>query len=148
MKWFKIILLILWMGVIFSFSNQTGTSSSSLSTTVLTKIAVTIDKDMTEKEIDEFVDKYSFIIRKIAHLSVYFILGILAYINLREYMKVTPALVIYSIIFCFVYASTDEIHQLLVNGRSGNICDVILDTCGATLSIIMLYYFSRRRLKK
>ena len=147
MKWFKIILLILWMGLIFSFSNQTGTSSSSLSTKVLTRIAVTIDKDMTDEEIDEFVDKYSFIIRKVAHLTIYFILGILAYINLREYMKVTPALVIYSIIFCLVYASTDEIHQLLVNGRSGNIYDVILDTCGSTLAILISYY-SRRRLKK
>ena len=147
MKWFKIILLILWMGLIFSFSNQTGTSSSSLSTKVLTRIAVTIDKDMTDEEIDEFVDKYSFIIRKVAHLTIYFILGILAYINLREYMKMTPALVIYSIIFCLVYASTDEIHQLLVNGRSGNIYDVILDTCGSTLAILISYY-SRRRLKK
>ncbi len=147
MKWFKIILLILWMGLIFSFSNQTGTSSSSLSTKVLTRIAVTIDKDMTDEEIDEFVDKYSFIIRKVAHLTIYFILGILAYINLKEYMKVTPALVIYSIIFCLVYASTDEIHQLLVNGRSGNIYDVILDTCGSTLAILLSYY-SRRRLKK
>lgn len=147
MKWFKIILLILWMGLIFSFSNQTGTSSSSLSTKVLTRIAVTIDKDMTDEEIDEFVDKYSFIIRKVAHLTIYFILGILAYINLKEYMKVTPALVIYSIIFCLVYASTDEIHQLLVNGRSGNIYDVILDTCGSTLAILISYY-SRRRLKK
>lgn len=147
MKWFKIILLILWMGLIFSFSNQTGTSSSSLSTKVLTRIAITIDKDMTDEEIDEFVDKYSFIIRKVAHLTIYFVLGILAYINLREYMKVTPALVIYSIIFCLVYASTDEIHQLLVNGRSGNIYDVILDTCGSTLAILISYY-SRRRLKK
>ena len=145
MKWFKIILLILWMGLIFSFSNQTGTSS--LSTKVLTHIAITIDKDMTDEEIDEFVDKYSFIIRKVAHLTIYFILGILAYINLKEYMKVTPALVIYSIIFCLVYASTDEIHQLLVNGRSGNIYDVILDTCGSTLAILLSYY-SRRRLKK
>ena len=147
MKWFKIILIILWMGLIFSFSNQTGTSSSSLSTKVLTRIAITIDKDMTDEEIDEFVDKYSFIIRKVAHLTIYFVLGILAYINLREYMKVTPALVIYSIIFCLVYASTDEIHQLLVNGRSGNIYDVILDTCGSTLAILISYY-SRRRLKK
>ena len=147
MKWFKIILLILWMGLIFSFSNQTGTSSSSLSTKVLTRIAITIDKDMTDEEIDEFVDKYSFIIRKVAHLTIYFVLGILAYINLREYMRVTPALVIYSIIFCLVYASTDEIHQLLVNGRSGNIYDVILDTCGSTLAILISYY-SRRRLKK
>ena len=147
MKWFKIILLILWMGLIFSFSNQTGTSSSSLSTKVLTRIAITIDKDMTDEEIDEFVDKYSFIIRKVAHLTIYFVLGILAYINLKEYMKVTPALVIYSIIFCLVYASTDEIHQLLVNGRSGNIYDVILDTCGSTLAILISYY-SRRRLKK
>jgi VanZ family protein len=135
------------MGLIFSFSNQTGTSSSSLSTKVLTRIAITIDKDMTDEEIDEFVDKYSFIIRKVANLTIYFVLGILAYINLKEYMKVTPALVIYSIIFCLVYASTDEIHQLLVNGRSGNIYDVILDTCGSTLAILISYY-SRRRLKK
>ena len=44
---------------------------------------------------------------------------------------------------------TDEIHQLFVPGRSGQITDVILDSCGgligAVLSAIILYLIRKRK---
>ena len=39
-------------------------------------------------------------------------------------------------IFCFGFAAFDEMHQLFVNGRSGQIKDVILDSSGALTGII------------
>ena len=37
----------------------------------------------------------------------------------------------------FLYACTDEFHQLFVPGRSGNFRDVIIDTSGGVLSAIL-----------
>ena len=37
----------------------------------------------------------------------------------------------------FLYACTDEFHQLFVPGRDGNFRDVIIDTSGGTLSAIL-----------
>ena len=45
-----------------------------------------------------------------------------------------------------VYASSDEIHQIFVSGRSGNIKDVIIDTCGSYLGIFFTYtIYSKNR---
>ncbi|MFR1872919.1 MAG: VanZ family protein [Coprococcus sp.] len=48
-----------------------------------------------------------------------------------------------------LYAVTDEIHQLFVPGRSGQITDVILDSCGgligAVLSATILYLIRKRK---
>ena len=46
------------------------------------------------------------------------------------------------------YAATDELHQLLVPGRSGQLSDVILDSAGALAGLLVLgavRFFVRRR---
>ena len=40
-----------------------------------------------------------------------------------------------TLVFCFLYAITDEIHQMFVPGRAAMIRDVIIDSCGALCSI-------------
>ncbi|HJA34824.1 MAG TPA: VanZ family protein [Candidatus Mediterraneibacter merdigallinarum] len=37
-----------------------------------------------------------------------------------------------------LYAATDEVHQLFVPGRSGQISDVILDSAGALAGVLVL----------
>jgi VanZ family protein len=49
----------------------------------------------------------------------------------------------YSFILCFLYACSDEIHQLYVPGRSGNIKDVFVDSIGISL-VLVVYYFKKR----
>ena len=39
---------------------------------------------------------------------------------------------------CFLYACTDELHQLFSSGRSGQFDDVLLDSIGALLGILLL----------
>jgi VanZ family protein len=42
------------------------------------------------------------------------------------------------ILLCFLYASSDEIHQLFVPGRSGSFIDILLDTFGSSCAIVFL----------
>mgnify|MGYP003309055667 FL=1 len=50
---------------------------------------------------------------------------------------------LYSIIICFIYACTDEIHQLYVVGRTGQFIDVLIDTIGALLGCLVFYIGSK-----
>lgn len=48
-----------------------------------------------------------------------------------------------SIIVCALYAVSDEFHQLFVSGRSGEIRDIIIDSCAATFGVFMLRFSVR-----
>ena len=50
--------------------------------------------------------------------------------------------ILISIGLAFLYACSDEIHQLFVNGRSGEFTDVLLDTCGAGFGILVVITMS------
>jgi VanZ family protein len=66
------------------------------------------------------------------------ILALLVLNVLKLYFNIKQVIII-TIIFVFLYACSDEIHQLFVPGREGAIRDVIIDTCGGiTLVLIKL----------
>lgn len=145
-KILNIILIIIWMIIIFNFSGQIGTESGNTSR----KFTVQIIKILTGKSLsihEPFVDNLQSIIRKLAHFSIYTIGGFLIMnyqyeTNKKEYKKL-----IYSIIFGGSYAITDEIHQIFVPGRSGNMFDVGIDTLGVVTGVL-IYITFRKILKK
>lgn len=147
----NIILLILWMALIFNFSADSGKESSSKSERLIIKIVEVIKKDkLTTEEKEKILKKYSKPIRKYAHMFLYFILSILSFLLLYQIFDLKPVTVIYTIIFCIIYAITDEIHQLFIPNRSGEILDVIIDTTGAILFLIIpiIVLIKRKKLLK
>lgn len=126
------ILLFIWMLVIFMFSSQNGTNSQKTSDVITDKVVSTIEHVKKEK-----LDKNdtSLIVRKLAHFIEYFILGILAYLTISNYNIKNP--LICSILICIMYASLDEAHQIFSIGRSPKILDVIIDSCGSVLAILI-----------
>ena len=147
-KVFKLMLLILWMILIFCFSNQRADDSSKLSDGVIVKVASIFVKDnLTDNKKDELIDKYTFIIRKTAHFSVYLILGILS-INLLSSFNI-KRIIMFSSLFCFIYACTDEFHQLFIDGRSAEIKDVLIDSFGSLTSILLCnFIYLKSNIKK
>ena len=129
-----------WMAVIFFFSNQKATVSTNLSDGFIDKTIIKIyevfkgDVHAQEKQI---IQKYfSRPIRKLAHFTVYFILGVLVFYTLKTYGMKT-SLPYFSILICILYAMSDEIHQLFVIGRSGEFWDVVLDSLASSVAIII-----------
>jgi len=138
--WFilNIILLITWMGVIFNFSNDNGSQSSSKSERLLIKIVETFKhEELTFDEKEKLNNKYGLLIRKMAHMFSYFILSILAYLLLSQIYGLKPVTIIYTLIFCFIYACTDEIHQAFIPDRGPSIIDVLIDTCGSLVFLLI-----------
>ena len=145
---------VLWMLFIFGFSKDTGEESSSLSLTITQKIVdiVEYNKDITEEEYVELVEKLHTPVRKAAHMTEYAILAILICIPviINMYVGNIRMISLKQMLFgivtiCTLYAATDELHQLFVSGRTGKATDVIIDMLGAfcgTLIFLCIYKFA------
>lgn len=128
---YKVLLVIIWLIVIFLFSNQSGQKSTEITNEFLERILWFIDNDIT------FI-----IIRKLAHFTEYLILGLLIYNLIREFT--IKDLIIYSILICILFACLDEMHQLFIDGRSAKIFDVLIDSTGSICGILSINKILKR----
>lgn len=136
-KVIKGLLLLTWMIIIFYFSAQVGSDSKGLSEGILSKIYPAFSNSFT---LDEFIVKFGTLIRKIAHVLEYIILGILAYEFIKEFNINNKLLV--TIIICVLYATSDEIHQLFVPGRSFMILDILLDSLASSAAVVLFNHYN------
>lgn len=136
------------MLVIFIFSSDNGNLSSEKSNKVIIRISeVLTGEDLDEETEKLYIKKYELSIRKLAHFSVYFILGLLLISLVSEYMVINYKSLLLGIVLSFLYACSDEVHQLFVDGRSGNIIDVLIDTFGSTCGVYLYYFIYKLRRK-
>ena len=141
-KWFlrnnKIIswcLVIVWASIIFIMSSFNSEMSSSQSGRIVTLIA-----DLFNIKNIEFL---SFLVRKMAHFTEYFILGLLVCHLFEIYDK----RIYIGIILSILYAFSDEVHQLFVSGRHFGLFDVLIDSLGVIMGHIF-YKFGIYLFKK
>jgi VanZ family protein len=113
-------LVLLWMALIFWFSSAGHEVSTSQSDGVIRSI-----QNVTGIELPEQI------VRKAAHVTLYFVLGALLTVLVRTYDVRWRQAVLLAVAIACIYATTDELHQLVVGGRSGQVSDVVLDTIAA-----------------
>ena len=139
------IVVVLWVVLIFIFSVQAAEQSAGLSTKVTEVIVQTlswvmpIDTDV--RAIDKIVKQFHNVIRKSAHAGLYFVLGILVINSIMHTGLKGFKAYFYALLFCIVYALTDEVHQTFVAGRSGQVSDILIDTAGAIVGISMCWIY-------
>ena len=138
-------LTIIWMLIIFMFSNQKSVTSTENSQSLIRNTIVNIyklfDRDASQEKLDKIVQTFDVPVRKLCHFTEYFILGILVLLMLKSYNINNIYL---TLLICFIYSCTDEIHQLFVPGRSGNIIDILIDTSGSIFFIILYNLVCKR----
>lgn len=76
-------------------------------------------------------------IRKLAHFTIYMILGIAVMNYMNTYKMDNKRRIILTIIVGMLYATSDEIHQFFVPGRSAEVRDVCIDTLGVICGVII-----------
>jgi VanZ family protein len=135
--------VLLWLVLIFSLSAQPAVESNGLSIKVAQLIIENVGRlvplDIESNTITDLVLKFNHIVRKFAHFSIYFVLGLLvtnAFV--RSGVRGFKAF-IFSLVFCILYAVSDEVHQLFVPGRGAQVTDVLIDSLGALVGIEMCY---------
>lgn len=112
------------MGIIFWLSSRTADESSAQSGIVLQWLTKIFKSDALS----------DFIVRKSAHCLEFAGLSFLccnAFYHTEKKNMPLPAVLITS-----VYAVTDEVHQLFVDGRSCQISDWAIDTGGAVIGAL------------
>ena len=141
----KLAALLAWMGFIFYMSSQLDVASKASSDTtagILYGIYGFFFPG-TSLSLEDFIQANSHIIRKSAHFLEFMILGILSYMNYREYRKEKAILIPF--LFSSLYALSDELHQLFVEGRSCQLTDACIDSFGALTGIMICHLFYRWR---
>ena len=136
-KLILIVLIIIWMIVVFLFSGQQGKDSGNTSSKFIKVILKIFTKDVSEEKIQ----KLQLPIRKLAHFTIYAIGGMLVILLLNQYNISVFQKILYSQIFMTLYAATDEFHQKFVPGRTACIKDVLIDSSGALLAIVVITLF-------
>lgn len=125
--------VIFWMILIFNLSSQVAQQSNQLSTEITEIIVKTFERIVPQADLDIY--KLNNLVRKSTHFFTYLIFGLfvinaLIRSGVYGYRSIGLALLI-----CVLYVISDEVHQLFVPGRGGEVKDVIIDSAGAIVGI-------------
>lgn len=149
-----IVLLLCTFYIIFGFSSQNGEESGGISKRITNFILEKSSKynnlEQTKKE--EVSKRTERIIRKIAHFSIYTLVGFLLMALFSTYENIKRKYQIYiSAIIGILYAISDEIHQSFTPGRGPKITDVFIDSLGVffgmTLILLIVEIINRKNKK-
>ena len=135
-----IILLIMVFIAIFNFSSQDGEKSGTLSREVTNRVTKDIKsiQELEENKKEEVLSKIEHIIRKIAHFSIYTLVGILMMSLMSTYNLKQIKRVGISFGVGVLYAISDEFHQSFTPDRTPLVSDVCIDSCGVIVGIIIV----------
>ncbi|AGT33668.1 hypothetical protein M493_17300 [Geobacillus genomosp. 3] len=131
-------LVFAWCGMIYYFTESpmfTGTNTASWISEIVQKLQL--------GHVDHINDgflSWNYIVRKLAHLSVF---GLLAVLGWRALYPRRFAMV-GAWVFAVIYAGLDEWHQSFQPGRTPLLSDVVIDACGAGIALFVVRVYLRR----
>ena len=145
-------LLLVWMILIFCFSAQPAKESGEVSGTLAYRM-ITIADEITGNRLsghqkEMYADLLNPPLRKAAHMTEYAVLAALLFLFLACMDVTKQRCCLFCILLSFLYAASDELHQLFVPGRSGSVKDVLIDGTGAVIAAALIFGVSeigRRR---
>lgn len=141
---------------IFVMSAQNADESSKTSKNVGQIVAPVINRDfnkMTEEQKEEYVLEIDHEVRKTAHVTEFFALGALLFLDFYLFKIRKPFCALFAFLSGVVFASLDEIHQIFIPGRAGMVTDVLIDAAGiaggvaAALLLVLIIERIKRRKK-
>lgn len=119
------------MLIIFLFSSEVSSESSGRSI-----------------PLSEILHLPEWLIRKSAHFFIFGLLGASWYNVFRANKKLSNrAKIIIPVILAAAYAALDELHQLFVPGRSGQLSDILLDSV-AGLIFVLIFVLIDSKIRK
>lgn len=131
--------LCFWMTVIFLLSHQNGQDSSQTSGMLMELLKLIGIGPGSSVQ-----GALSYLVRKAGHFTEYLILAIL-FLRYRKGRESSGKTAIYALLFVVLYACSDEFHQSFIPGRGPAITDVLIDTTGGIIGIV-LYGLKQRML--
>ncbi|NWG28542.1 MAG: VanZ family protein [Ignavibacteriaceae bacterium] len=84
---------------------------------------------------------------KLIHFLAYFVLAVLVNLTMifqRKSIQLFEKAPLATIIICLFYGAVDELHQMLVPGRSAETLDWIADAIGVVFGVFVVYFLINR----
>lgn len=128
------------MVAIALFSAQPGEDSTNTSVSFISAVLKVFYPDfgnMAPSVQADLIESVHLLFRKGAHFSIYALLGLFVGCASLTYFCRQGTRLGLSFSICVAYAITDEIHQLFVPLRAGTVTDVIIDSCGSALGVVL-----------
>lgn len=153
------VLAVVWMCVIFAFSAQKQEESGAVSEAFSYRMVSSADTffhlHFDEEELRRIASAIENTVRKAAHMTEYAILAVFYYLWLGKWQPAAGKRGLAAVGLAALYAASDETHQLFVPGRAGRFADVMIDSAGAFLGIVIFigvkrctnFLWNRRRYK-
>lgn len=145
-RFISVLLLVIWLIVIFAFSNQTGEVSGNTSNGILYNTFEIIYDflNLNKDNLTSLIDLIGNPIRELMHSFEYFVLTLLL-VNVLVNFNIDNKVTI-SIMFIFIAATFDEIHQLFIKGRCFQYFDIFMDMIGCFISIMICKLFDKKKI--
>ncbi len=134
------LLTVVVMVMIFCFSMETADDSdkrSGVISEVFIRIFFPGYEQMDPARQQAVYDNVQHIVRKLAHFTEYLMLGFMIRLCLESWFGRRKILFPCAWAAGTVYAGTDELHQMLVDGRNGQWADVLLDSSGIMTGVLI-----------
>lgn len=138
-----LLFILLILSSIFFFSSKNSTESNGLSKKLINN-TINIIENITNKDLNnkEIVNTLNYPIRKLAHFTIFLLLGISIFLFINTF-NINKKILI-SILICVVCASLDEFHQVFSLGRSPLLLDILIDSLGSITGILTAKIISQK----
>ena len=133
--------LLVWLVAIFFFS--TDLFSSNETSRIIVPILTFVFPGLSPRELDV----WHLVIRKLCHITEYFILAVFTYRSIRCEQPDLVQAKLKTIMFVVLAASFDEIHQRFTAFRGSSPVDVGYDCLGAVWALWLITTYETRRLR-
>ncbi|WP_102344810.1 VanZ family protein [Bacillus sp. Marseille-P3661] len=130
-------LVIIWCGLIFTITESPRFTGENTKKAIVTTVHKTTYS--TKLDSPSVINKINKIMRKSGHFLGF---GVLALLLWRALSPNRYSLLL-AWLFATVYAMTDEYHQAFVIDRTSSIKDVMIDSAGAAVFLIVFYGISK-----
>lgn len=139
--------IIAWCATIFNLSGMSSENSNGKSKGIVEQAIVKVldatneagitDSHPDDEKLAKAAELINAPLRKVVHATVYFVLALLLLTISRVIFGSKKYLLSCTItmLLCFIFAMTDEYHQTFVDGRTGQMMDVMIDTAGACVGM-------------
>lgn len=145
------VLTVAMMVLIFCFSTEDAAHSDRTSGKISSEVVHVVHPDYDQKppQIQKvYFDDAQHIVRKTAHFTEYLLLGLLIRLCLESWFGSRKGMLPVAWGAGTIYAGTDELHQLMIDGRSGQLTDVMIDSCGVLTGALIANLILHRLLSK
>lgn len=133
---FFVVVIIAWLALLFFNSSENYADSNLRSYYFLERFNITNSKLSYENNI---------LIRKLAHFFEYMILSIILIIIFKLFSFRRTTLCTTTLFLIMLIGTIDEFYQSFIPGRSSLVSDVLIDTLGGALGVILYLIMAKLR---